>query len=407
MLALPLQPLEQLLPGHIPIGLNGQHGSNRGSSCRIAANNDLLAINQWLAAKAHNPKTRQAYQKELERLLLWAIVERQKPLSSLTTDDCQAYLHFLKTLQADNSIWVAQVPSIKARGSWKPFQYRPTQQGTANTVLSLRSVNYAKTVISGCMDWLVRQNYLQYNNFADIAAVKVANTGFVGTQRWFSRQQIQQMLAYAESLMQPDTNGYYAQLRVVFILKFAFSTGLRLHELVAATYGDIECLEDAEGKQFFLRVVGKNQKLRKTSLPATFMADMHAYRLALGLNPNLQSVPEEEPLIGSLRQKASLALTPAALHKVLSHFFKQWQQHLLANGAEPRLVAKAKQASSHWLRHSYGSFLANDCQLPLVYIRDELGHASIATTSIYLHSDDKKRQQAVSTALAGLAAEVT
>ena len=44
------------------------------------------------------------------------------------------------------------------------------------------------------------------------------------------------------------------------------------------------------------------------------------------------------------------------------------------------------------MRHSYGSFLANDCQIPLAYIRDELGHASIATTSIYLNTDDKKRQ---------------
>jgi integrase/recombinase XerD len=59
---------------------------------------------------------------------------------------------------------------------------------------------------------------------------------------------------------------------------------------------------------------------------------------------------------------------------------------------------KVKQASAHWLRHSYGSFLANDCQIPLAYIRDELGHASISTTSIYLNADDKKRQQAVSAA---------
>jgi site-specific recombinase XerD len=389
---------EQVL---IPMNLSGSHGENRGTgNCRIAADNDLAAIKSWLTVKGDNPKTYQAYQKELERLLLWAVIERGKAFSSLNTDDCKAYIDFIKQLQPSDSHWVSLVPTNKAHGQWKPFQYRVSKKSTDTpVVLSTRSVNYANTVISSCMDWLARQNYLKYNSFSDIAPIKSGAIALQISQRLFTRQHIQSMLDYAQSQCDSTKSDFYAQLRVYFILKFAFNTGLRLHELVAASYGDIEALDDAEGEQYFLRVVGKNTKLRKTSLPATFIDDIRAYRIALKRSPNLQQVPVDEPLINSLRNKAEQQLTPAALHKILSDFFKRWHQHLTtANPPDNRLINKAKLASTHWLRHSYGSFLANDCQIPLAYIRDELGHASISTTSIYLNTDDKKRQQAVSAA---------
>jgi integrase len=389
---------DQLL---IPVDLSGSKGENRATeTCRIDADNDLAAIKSWLSVKGENPKTYQAYQKELERFLLWAVIERGKAFSSLNTDDCQAYISFIKQLQPDNSRWVSSTPTNKAHGRWKPFQYRASKKSKdATSVLSVRSVNYANTVISSCMDWLVNQNYLKYNSFSGIAASKSASSGMQVNQRLFTRQHIQLMLDYAGSLIDSTAPDYYAQLRVLFILKFAFNTGLRLHELVAATYGDIEALDDTEGDQYFLRVVGKNSKLRKTSLPTAFIADIRSYRIALGLSPAIEQVLDDTPLINSLRKKAEPKLSPAALHKILSDFFKRWHVYLMAaEQPDNRLINKVKQASAHWLRHSYGSFLANDCQIPLAYIRDELGHASISTTSIYLNADDKKRQQAVSAA---------
>jgi site-specific recombinase XerD len=74
----------------------------------------------------------------------------------------------------------------------------------------------------------------------------------------------------------------------------------------------------------------------------------------------------------------------------------------LENGGntDPRLANKLRKASAHWLRHSYSSYLANDRQVPLTYIRDELGHANISTTSLYLNTDAKQRQKVVSDAFA-------
>ena len=115
-------------------------------------------------------------------------------------------------------------------------------------------------------------------------------------------------------------------------------------------------------------------------------------------------MPPQAPLIPSLRDKTGRKhLTPAGIHKILSAFFDQMLSDLEADDqAEKRLTGKLLNASTHWLRHSYGSYLANDKQVPLTYIRDELGHANISTTSLYLNSDAKQRQKVVSDAFIGM-----
>lgn len=413
-LPVPLQqvaPLERVL---IPKELNGKHGSNRAlEPCRIDANHDFDAIHSWLSLKDDNPKTYQAYKKELERLLLWAVLERGKALSSLNTDDCKAYIRFLKELTTADQHWVTVEPANKRYGKWKPFYYRapkpalsqaPDISGLPQRVLSPKSINYAKTVITGCMAWLVNQNYLKHNNFQELPALKFAKNSLQLHNRAFTLQQMQWIFSYAEAQIRPGTVEFQANRRLLFILKFAFNTGLRLHELVAARFGDIECLADESRDHYFLRVVGKHSKLRKTSLPETFIDELKVYLKIRGLPSHLDFLPHEAPLISSLRDKTGRKhLTPAGLHKCLAVFFDQMFKRLEADQeADKRLCSKLRKASTHWLRHSYGSYLANDKGVPLTYIRDELGHANISTTSLYLNTDAKQRQKVVSDAFKGV-----
>ena len=74
--------------------LDGSQGANRGQVDFhvVDAENDRQAIQAWITATAGSPHTVKAYRKEGERLLLWAVVEQQKPLSSLNLDDCTRYL---------------------------------------------------------------------------------------------------------------------------------------------------------------------------------------------------------------------------------------------------------------------------------------------------------------------------
>jgi site-specific recombinase XerD len=68
--------------------------------------------------------------------------------------------------------------------------------------------------------------------------------------------------------------------------------------------------------------------------------------------------------------------------------------------AEQSVTAeKLRRASPHWMRHSHATHaLARGADLTSV--RDNLRHASIATTSVYLHSDEIKRARQIGAAFA-------
>ncbi len=51
---------------------------------------------------------------------------------------------------------------------------------------------------------------------------------------------------------------------------------------------------------------------------------------------------------------------------------------------------KLSRATTHWLRHTFGSHAAAK-GVPLVAIKDNLGHASLSTTSIYVNTDKEQR----------------
>lgn len=69
-------------------------------------------------------------------------------------------------------------------------------------------------------------------------------------------------------------------------------------------------------------------------------------------------------------------------------------------GAEhPTAAEKLRRASPHWMRHMRASpALARGAKLTTV--RNNLRHASIATTSIYLPSDEVKRARRMNQAFA-------
>jgi site-specific recombinase XerD len=68
---------------------------------------------------------------------------------------------------------------------------------------------------------------------------------------------------------------------------------------------------------------------------------------------------------------------------------------LVANAMQdkrPTAVEKLRRASPHWMHHTHASHaLARGAELKLTMVRDNLRHASISTTSTYLHSDEVQR----------------
>lgn len=162
---LDMVPLERLT---LPPALSGLHGSHRAprARCRIPAEDDLQALQVWLGPEAEReplpqrqpttmPRvrrplhTRRTYRKEAERLLLWAVLERNKPLSSLTPQDAQDYLSFLADpMPAER--WCSSQKHERGSPAWRPF----------NGPLSPVSVAHAARILRSLFRFLVDQAYV-------------------------------------------------------------------------------------------------------------------------------------------------------------------------------------------------------------------------------------------------------
>ncbi|MGK8206112.1 phage integrase family protein [Burkholderia cenocepacia] len=382
-------PWEQLKLPHEVDGSAGTFRAPRATST-LDADNDYAAVHAWLSLH-ESAATRRAYRKEAERLILWAIVERGRALSSLTTEDAVAYRAFLRR-PTPHERWVGPV---RPRGApdWRPF----------SGALSARSAAYALSVLGALFRWLIEQRYLLANPFAGVKVRDTRGATALDTSHAFTEGEWLLVRAIADGLefRKPASpaapaSGWTpaAAQRLRFILDFGYATGLRASELVGATLGGIET--DAHGDAW-LKVVGKGSKAARVALPPLARTALDRYLVARRLPVTPARWRPDTPLIPSLAEDGAAAITSVRLWKVMQRFFAQTAE--LVDAEHPALAQKLRQASPHWMRHTHATHaLARGAELTTV--RDNLRHASISTTSIYLHGDDVKRARQLSNAFA-------
>jgi site-specific recombinase XerD len=359
----------------VPDELNGTRGSFRGprSSCTLSANNDYEAVQAWLALH-ESSATKRAYRKEAERLILWAIVERGRALSSLTTEDATAYRGFLRN-PSPRSRWVGP-PQTRFSAEWRPFA----------AGLSPRSTAYALTVIGAMFRWLMEQCYVLANPFAGIKVRGGGRGTPMDEGRVFSEGEWAIIRAVANGL--EWTYGWQlpAAQRLRFVLDFAYATGLRSSEIVGATLGQIET--DAQGDHW-LKLLGKGSKAGKVALPPLARVALDHYLMQRGVPTTPALWKPSTPLIADLTVRGGHSrITSSRLWDVTKRFFMATADAIEAQS--PKTAEKLRRASPHWMRHTHATHaLAKGAELTTV--RDNLRHASVSTTSVYLHTDQAKR----------------
>lgn len=365
----------------LPREVDGSSGSFRAprETCVLAADNDYEAVQAWLSLH-ESAATQRTYRKEAERLILWAIVERGRALSSLTTEDAVAYRAFLRR-PTPAERWVGP---LRPRSSpeWRPFAGD----------LSARSVAHALSITGALFRWLIEQRYLLANPFAGIKVRDGGKTADFDASRAFTEGEWTLVRTIADGLEWSYGWSERAAQRLRFLLDVGFATGLRAGELVAAKLRDVEVGPRGE---YWLRVQGKGSKSGKVVLPPLAWNALSQYLLARGLPVTLARWQLDTPLIGSLDEDAAGAISSVRLWAVLRRFFQEAAK--LVADDHPSLADKLRRASTHWMRHTHATFaLANGAELTTV--RDNLRHASISTTSIYLHSDETSRARQIADA---------
>ncbi len=301
-------PLEQFL---LPEGLDGSQGMNHSANTPfIPATDDYQAIGNWLARLEPASHTYRSYRREAERLLLWAILVKQKALSSLDMLDMGEYRTFLADPQPAH-LWVGP-PKKKGQPDWKPF----------TGSLSPRSRRFSETVINGLFTFLVNQHYLLNNPLTALAKLKNPDAlKPMDTNRSFNEAQWQLIQAFLDTqAANADVGEKLKWLRTRMIIQLAYGTGLRLHELVNAKLGDLETRQRQGKTQHWLMVLGKGQKWRDVPIPLPLYRLMaETYQQLTGRQLNRPS--PGNPIIPPLRGAANNALTPLAIHRVIKEAF--------------------------------------------------------------------------------------
>jgi site-specific recombinase XerD len=344
----------------IPPALHGRDGANRGVDCQLDANDDIAAIEAWLASRQATSNTLRAYRRESERFLLWALFECGKPIWSLTPEDCARYPRFLAMLcnTTDNEWssvfhlpqhrWIGTPGVSRSSAYWKPF----------NGAISLHSQRQALIIIRSFLQWLTHYQYLQAHPMQDLALVRRTSQNR-DPHRTLSRADCRLVRNFLDIKTLDADDEPRLRRRVLFAL--AYECGLRLEELAALRCRHLVASENDVQAVDGLRICleSRDGRVRHIALGAEVLQDIHAYLGQRG-HPALARIDPDTPLIIRLvATKNNPAGPDAALESPLTGFrMYRIFKHLFAEVAaslppEAALQAeRLRSASAQWLRHA-------------------------------------------------------
>ena len=383
-----LVPLEKFI---VPGALDGSAGRYRAPAgqCLMQADNDYQAIGVWLAAKGgavpsgRLSATQRAYRKEAERLLLWAILERGKPLSSLSVEDASGYREFLADPPAS---WCG--PSHHQR--WSPL-WRPLEGA-----LSTGGQRQGLTILKSLFDFLIQQNYLLGNPFAAVARPRPPGRP-LGSNRTLTLAQWDHLEAALEK--HSDTE---PARRLARAMRLLYATGLRLDEITRASTDDLHAIDyrtadGQERKGWLLSVTGKGERTRDVPVPQAFIEEFEQELKRHGHEPSVKAAGNQSiRLLARFdpRHETPRAWSASGLYKAIVKFVGEAANSIEGPGAD-----RLRRATTHWLRHSHASHAlqgrAGRAPVPIQIVQNNLGHASVGTTSGYLTTEREARMQAM------------
>ena len=374
--AVAVVPIERLrLPAH----LSGQGGSNRGASerCKARARDDYQAVVEWLelrrpSGESGNAHTFRAYRKEAERFLLWAVFERRKAMSDLDHVDCMEYRRFLGDI---TPAWIGFKSVPRWSEHWRPFE----------GPLGVRSKKMAEAVVTTMCAWLTDVKYLDSNPWTQVP--KVNRPAPLQELRSLSDKQWKIVDAWLHE--QPETPAN-ERLRMMFAI--ALATGMREAELANAKAGWLRQDVDEEGQLAWnLVVLGKGSKEREVPLTAKVAQQLATHLAGKGQGAELCDVSPEVPLLSALKDPMR-PLQPDRVYELMKAALIACADSI--EHTDPKSAQRIRQASPHWLRHTHGRMFV-EAGGDRGVLRQNLGHASDATTAIYDRSGVRHRRREV------------
>jgi integrase/recombinase XerD len=349
-------------------------------SALIDADNDAEAISSFLNEFRDSPETLRSYSKEIERLLLWCIHVAKVNISSLRRDHFLDYQQFLKNPEPQ-AVWCGPSTGRQTKDGSINENWRPFVKG-----LSPASMNKSLTILDSFFNYLVQSNYLVGNPLAVDRRRKKRNKASPNIiDRYLELIELEAVLEALSKYPTRNEKEDFQVVRARYIILLLFYTGLRIAEAAHHTMGHFVQRE----KNWFIRVIGKGQKLREIPIPDELLDVLSDFRIKIGLHSLLPTFKEMTPLIPmqNLQQPISTRRIDQILRWAFNLGAEQFEPH------EPRRASKLRSASAHWLRHSYVTYLL-EAGAPLKVAQENAGHSDISTTMHYTHVAQADRHEA-------------
>ncbi|WP_250441206.1 site-specific integrase [Caballeronia sp. AZ1_KS37] len=362
-----ISPLETL---RVPLALDGSKGSNRAHA-HPRFDTDIRAITAWLEARSNSTHTRRAYRREAERLLLWALIEKGKPISSLDAADCAEYVGVFLADPQPAARWIAKGRPERCFADWRPFA----------GPLSDRSRETARSILGAMCEWLIGEGYLAANPFAGFARVATPPV-FDSATRSLDLTQWKCVLQSVER-----TEYSFVEHRDKLALLLAYATGLRRAELAFATTDALSAgrLSGVDGVVWRLAVDGGRGATRTVLLPPIVVETLIENLAMRGL-PRPLDCAEGTPILAQARGGQSL--TPDGIGKIFKTIFSN--AAALMESHAPGAARHLTRASTHWLRHTHSTHALGH-GADLREVSAGLGHSDVSTTALYLENEDAGR----------------
>jgi len=354
----------------VPEALNGHTGSNRThpeTTQQLAANNDLEAVQVWLAEFHDSPQTLRTYRKEAERLLLWAILERGKPLSSLTREDCILYERFLADPQPSDR-WCG-VKSSRFSTRWRPFlgPLAPTSRKSA------------LLIINSLFSYLVKAGYLAGNPLA-LTRRRNRYQSMRQVERFLEHDQWQVLLDTVEALPRDSERDHQHYARTRYLVALLYLLGPRVSEVAGHTMSSFVQIRG----RWWWRVVGKGGKEAQVPVNQDMLQALCDYRRFYGLP--LFPVPDETtPLV--LNLKGTSGIGDNMIYRIIKSLVSIAAARMETN--DPYQAGKLRRASTHWFRHTSITHQA-DAGIGIQFLQRNARHAHMDTTGLYLHTAEQE-----------------
>lgn len=365
-------PLDGLVA--LPGQLDGSQGDNRLSQdhCQIQADNDWQAIQCWLAEFEDSPQTHRNYRKEAERLLLWSIKERRRPISSLLREDFQAYQVFLANPQPE-AYWCGP-RSPRHSAAWKPFQ-GPLRESSQRQSL---------IVVNALLSYWVDAGYIRGNPLSLIRrrnkTLTPSTHDVIAQERFLDQKTWEHLKGYIAALPQGTRREIEQYERVRFLFHFLFLLAPRVSEVASHS---MNSFREFRGKWWWF-VEGKGGKHAKVPVNDEMLDALMRYRRFLSLD-DLPTENDTSPIFRSI--KGTSGVSDNMIHRVVKEIVKGAADTLEAES--PNDARKLRRASCHWLRHTAVT-RSDDSGIGIKYIQASARHDKLETTAIYQHAEDHR-----------------